>query len=139
MAVDLTSPSIGMSRETGRVLTGWDHVLQSIQDIITTRFGERAMREWYGSTVPLILGRNITAATITTFMAAFAASVEQFEPRVKVVRFSTVDLGRDGRVRMQMEVNYRPRATLGDFTVEGARKVTIAAAEDGRTKVESIA
>lgn len=139
MAVDLTSPSIGINRETGRVLTGWDHVLQSIQDIITTRFGERTMREWYGSTVPLILGKNITAATITTFMAAFAASVEQFEPRVNVVNFSTIDLGRDGRVVMQMEVNYRPRATLGDFTVEGARKVAIAAAQDGRTTVENSA
>jgi len=139
MAVDLTSPSIGINRETGRVLTGWEHVLQSIQDIITTRFGERTMREWYGSTVPSILGKNITAATITTFMAAFAAAVEQYEPRVRVVNFSTIDLGRDGRVVMQMEVNYRPRATLGDFTVEGARKVTIAAAQDGRTTVESSA
>ena len=63
--IDLQSPSIGLDRNTGGMITGWEHVVQSLQDIFTTSFGERIMREWYGSQVPYLLGRLITPREIT--------------------------------------------------------------------------
>ena len=56
----LNNPSVGFDAMTGRILTGWDHVLQSLSDIFTTGFGERVIREWYGSFVPTLLGQLIT-------------------------------------------------------------------------------
>ena len=37
---------IGMDRYTGKVLTGWDHVIQSMLVIFSTRFHERVLRRW---------------------------------------------------------------------------------------------
>lgn len=57
---NLQNPSVGLNAATGGTISGWDHVVQSLQDIFYTRFGTRVMREWYGSFVPNILGRLIT-------------------------------------------------------------------------------
>ena len=48
MATRSTNPSVGLNAATGSVIEGWPHVAQSLQDIFTTRFGTRIMREWYG-------------------------------------------------------------------------------------------
>jgi phage baseplate assembly protein W len=40
----------GMNRNTGRKLSGVDHLRQSIVDILTTPIGSRVMRRDYGST-----------------------------------------------------------------------------------------
>lgn len=65
MTQDLTNPSVGLDAKSGSVLTGWDHVLQSLSDIFTTGFGERIIREWYGSFVPHLLGRLITPEEVS--------------------------------------------------------------------------
>ncbi len=57
MTIDLRDPSVGLNAETGSILTGWPHVIQSLRDIFDTRFGTRIMREWYASFVPNLLGR----------------------------------------------------------------------------------
>lgn len=132
MAVDLTSPSVGWDRQTGGIITGWQHVLQSLDDLFTTRFGERVMREWYGSLVPQLLGRNMNEVEIVTYFQAICSAIDQFEPRLKVVKVTPLAVDRTGRFDFQMEVHYRPRATYGDFTVEGFRKITTSVDRDGR-------
>ena len=58
MVPNHNTPSVGLNAATGGTLMGWSHVVQSLQDIFTTRFGARVMREWYGSFVPTLLGRQ---------------------------------------------------------------------------------
>ena len=77
MPADLTNPSVGLDATSGLVLTGWDHVLQSLSDIFTTGFGERIIREWYGSFVPSLLGRLITPQEVTPFFVAITSAIEQ--------------------------------------------------------------
>ena len=75
MAVDLNSPSVGLDAATGGIVTGWDHVVQSLADIFATRFGDRIMREWYGSFVPNLLGRLITPDEVGPYFAAVTSAI----------------------------------------------------------------
>lgn len=123
MAADLTNPSVGLNATSGLVLTGWDHVLQSLSDIFTTCFGERIIREWYGSFVPNLLGRLITPQEVTPFFVAITSAIEQWEPRYRVSEIKVLKATREGALHFYLDGEYRPRAVYGDFTVEGARRV----------------
>ena len=131
MSPKYTSPSVGLNAATGGVLEGWPHVVQSLQDIFTTRFGTRIMREWYGSFVPNLLGRIITPNEVTPWFAAVTSAIEQWEPRYRVTRIQIVEVTRDGQLHFFIEGEYRPRAVYGDFTVEGARRIDAYANPDG--------
>lgn len=132
MALD---PSIDLNAGTGADITGWDHVLQCIEDFFTTEFGQRVMREWYGSVVPRFLGETLNTQTVVPFFAAIASAIEQWEPRYQITRVTPESVGRDGRLRIVMEGVYRPRALLGDFTPDGARRVVIAGGLGGQAEV----
>lgn len=126
------NPSVGINAETGGTIFGWAHVEQSLRDIFFTRFGERIQREWYGSFVPGLLGRNITPAEVTPFFAAIASAIEQWEPRFRVTELLPVEVTRNGELHIYMAGEYRPRAMFGDFTVEGgARRVELYGSANG--------
>ena len=132
----LVSPSVGLNRWTGGTITDWEHVLQSLQDIFTTRFGERIMREWYGSNVPHLLGRLITPREVTSYFQELLAPIEQWEPRFRVTQITALKVTRDGQFHFYIDGEYRPRATYGDFTVEGARRIYGSSALNGKTVLE---
>lgn len=128
MALD---PSIDIDAGSGADIAGWLHVLQSLEEIFKTRFAERVMREWFGSMVPAFLGENMNVQTIVPFFSAIASAIEQWEPRYRVTRVVPESVGRDGRLRVLIEGEYRPRALLGDFTPDGIRRVVLAANDNG--------
>ncbi len=119
----ITSPSFGLNAVTGAVLTGWEHVLQSLSDIFTTGFGERIIREWYGSFVPNLLGQLITPDEVTPFFVAITSAIEQWEPRFRVTEIKVLKATREGALHFYLDGEYRPRAVFGDYTIEGARRV----------------
>jgi phage baseplate assembly protein W len=131
MTADLRDPSVGFDATTGRILIGWDHVMQSLRDIFDTRFGSRIMREWYGSFVPNLLGRLVTPDEVVLYFAAITSAIEQWEPRFRVTRIEAVKVTRDGQFHVFLEGEYRPRAVYGDFTVAGARRLDAYANPDG--------
>jgi Phage baseplate assembly protein W len=112
----------GIDRETGKPLSGWSHVAQSMGVIFTTRFGERVMRRWFGSLVPNLLGETMVPETFVRFFAAVGAALEQ-EPRVRLIRVLPLSVNRNGRAELRIEVEYRPRGHLGDFTPAGRKRV----------------
>lgn len=120
-----SDPSVGMDAETGRIITGWDHVAQSISDILTTSFGERIMREWYGSFIPALLGSQLNSQEVTRFFAAVTSAIEQWEPRYRIVRITPVQATRAGELRLHIDGEYRPRALFGDLTAEGSRRLVL--------------
>jgi phage baseplate assembly protein W len=89
------------------------------------------MREWYGSFVPHLLGRNITPREVTPFFAAVTSAIEQWEPRYRVTRIQVLEITRAGEFHFYLEGEYRPRAMFGDFTVEGARRVDAIGGSNG--------
>jgi uncharacterized protein len=127
----------GLDRQTGKVLTGWPHVVQSLEVIFTTGYGERVMREWFGSFVPYMLGQNLVPETVVKFYVGLWTAIEAFEPRFRVTRFLPLEVTRTGRLRVQIEGEYRPRGHLGDYSVEGARKVAFSLSEDRTVSVSN--
>ena len=136
--VNILNPSVGLNAATGGTLTGWPHVVQSLQDIFTTQFGTRIMREWYGSFVPNILGRLITPQEVTPFFVAITSAIEQWEPRYRITQIQVVKVTREGALHFFLNGEYRPRAVFGDFTVDGARRVDAYANTDGILIVERL-
>lgn len=123
--------STGIDRNTGRLLSGWDHTVQSIIVILETKFGERVMRRNFGSAVPGVLGKNLVPSTLLKFYTAVAIALELWEPRFRVRKFeypqgeNGADQMRQGKLGIRMIGDYRPRALEGDFTVEAVKTVTI--------------
>lgn len=128
----------GVDRWTGRPVSGWAHVVLSIEAILSTPFGSRVMRRWVGSLIPQMLGENLVPETLLRFFTALYAALA-FEPRfalTKIDILSSVDELRAGRLRMELQGVYRPRAHLGDYTVEGPRSVTLGANPEGVIVIE---
>ena len=124
----------GISRHTGRPVHGWEHVVLCLEAILTTPFGSRVMRRWIGSLVPAMLGENLVPETLLKFFTALYAALV-FEPRFNLEQvhiLSSVDDLRAGRLRLELLGQYRPRAHLGDFTVEGPRSIFVLGASDDR-------
>ena len=123
--------STGINRFTGRPLSDWPHVVQSILVILSTRIGDRVMRRSFGSAIPGLLGRNLVPATLLRFYTAIAIAIELWEPRFRVRRFEYPDAEnsandlRQGRLGIRMIGDYRPRALSGDMTVETVKTVTL--------------
>jgi phage baseplate assembly protein W len=79
--------SVGIDRTTGKPLSGWPHVMQSLGVIFATKFGSRVMRRNFGSAVPSVLGKNLVPSTMLKFMTAATIAIELWEPRFRVRKF----------------------------------------------------
>lgn len=125
MATINAALGVDLDRHTGELITGWDHVLQCMGEIFATNFGERIMREWFGSATPRLLGQNLTVNTVVRFFSAVSSSIEQWEPRFRVTQIHPVSVSRDGTFKTMMDGDYRPLALIGNFTSEGAKRITM--------------
>lgn len=76
----------GMSRLSGAVLSGIDHICQSIGDILSTPIGSRIGRRDYGSLIPDLIDQPMTAANILRIYAATAVALSRHEDRIRLRR-----------------------------------------------------
>ena len=60
----------GMNRHTGKALDGFNHLRQSVADILSTRKGTRVMRREYGSDLAGLVDRPMNASLIFTAWAS---------------------------------------------------------------------
>jgi phage baseplate assembly protein W len=135
----MTGVGNGMDWNTGRIISGWDHVLQSITIVLTTGYGERVMRRWFGSHIPHLLGENLTTPTVMRFFAALIAALEvreadtglPREPRFKITKITPLKVERTGELRIDIVGYYMPRGHLGDFTPADIRTLSFARGSDG--------
>jgi len=75
---------IGMDRETGKVLQGANHLLQSITDILTTPVGTRVMRRTYGSRLFELIDSAMNKSGVMEIYAATVEALAQWEPRISI-------------------------------------------------------
>jgi uncharacterized protein len=125
-------PRNGMDRFTGKMLSGFPHVEQSMEIIFSTPFHQRVLRRWVGSFVPHILGESAVARIITRFFWAIVTAIDLWEPDYRIQHVFLMgdaldnlsptqvadvnQLLRQGELIFRTEGQWYPRGHLGDFT-----------------------
>lgn len=102
----------GMDRHTGRSLSGWPHIRQSIIDLLSTRVGTRVHRRDYGSAATELIDRPSSAETVLDRFVAIATALDRWEPRVTLRGFRLIAAGADGNATIEIEVEDRTGSQL---------------------------
>lgn len=126
----------GIDRQTGRVISGLDSAYQGVEVTLGTRLASRVMRREFGGGIVELLGRSLTPPLFAAWRQLVATAIDLWEPRFKVRRVGytgTVEEIRRGHATVQIEADYRPRAHLGDFTVERVVSFNLNAGQSGIT------
>lgn len=97
----------GIDAQTGRSLTGIDHLRQSLRDILSTPIGTRVMRRDYGSRLFELVDAPMNNATLLDLYAATAEAVARWEPRFRLTRVQAASAV-PGRVVLDMQGEYLP-------------------------------
>lgn len=96
---------IGMDRRTGLPLSGFAHVLQSIEDILTTKVGSRRMRPDYGSYVKDYVDLPVNEGWKGAMSAEVMRAIGRWEKRVTLTQATVVSLV-DGAVTFRLLGDY---------------------------------
>lgn len=93
-----------MNANTGKSLTGLDHILQSCRDILLTRIGTRLARRTYGSLLPELVDHPGHGANMLRLKAATVMALAKWEPRIEINNITTqVDTTEQGRFVIALE------------------------------------
>ncbi len=124
--------SCGIDRRTGRPLTDFDHICQSIGVILTTRLGERVMREWVGFPGYAYLGELMNSQNLIRLLQLISITLTlrqlnglPIEPRFRVVRITPLSANRAGFFECRIDGEEIPRGHLGDFTPARRRSILL--------------
>lgn len=98
----------GMCRETGKYLSGIDHLKQSIVDILTSPIFTRVMRRLYGSQNFELIDAPMNSATLINIVAATAEALDKWEPRLILERVIVNSAASDGKFDLSILGKYRP-------------------------------
>jgi hypothetical protein len=121
----------GIDRRTGAPLSGWAHVEQSIEVILTSPLGSRVMRRSFGFLGLGLLGRNLTPSAAIAFCSALAVAIMRWEPRFRPTWFgvdatrTTAEGMTQGKIGLTIEGDYFPGALDGDFTVVIPKRLSL--------------
>jgi len=107
----------GIDRNTGVVLTGWDHCVQSILDIVSTAIGSRVIARPYGSDGPGLVDRPQNPAAIVAHFSAIAEALRNWEPGFRLRQVAATRLGPDGVAGFALAGDYYPNGYLGDWSL----------------------
>ncbi len=82
---------MGMEVNTGQKVTSeFEHIKQSIADILTTPINTRLMRREYGSVLPELIDHPLNPKTVLRLYAAIAIAIIRWEPRYQLTDISLV-------------------------------------------------
>ncbi|MEB8638657.1 GPW/gp25 family protein [Cronobacter muytjensii] len=91
----------GMNRDTGTPLSGADHILQSIRDILETPLGTRVMLPEYGSDLFRLVDHPVDGTTSIKVVMATAGALARWEPRIRVEQVQAVGLS-SGKITLNL-------------------------------------
>jgi uncharacterized protein len=115
----------GIDRQTGKLLTGWEHCVQSLGVILTTRVSTRVMRRAFGSAALDLQDRNATPRRIMEIYTAVAAAIRAWEPGFRLKTVQLTRGGADGVFAFLITGTFYPRGHLGDYDTAEDRSTTI--------------
>lgn len=83
----------GVNATTGKDLSHFAHIEQSVRDILSTRVGTRVMRRDYGSDLPVLLDAPLNQRTLGKIRVAAVEALEKWEPRLKCNEVKVSNIG----------------------------------------------
>lgn len=110
--IPVTPGFSGMDRTTGKLLIGSAHLSQSLGDLLAVPIGSRIQRRGYGLPVELI-DAPITPETMIEIVAAVAAAVRRWEPRILLRRVRIQEAGPEGVVVLLLTADIPAGAAAG--------------------------
>lgn len=108
---------LGMNSATGAQLSGTDHIVQSIRDIITTPVGSRVMLRNYGCKAPELVDRPVNELFDVELKSSIAEALARWEPRFTLRSVAIAGRTAQGRVIISIEGTIRADAT--EVRIEG--------------------
>lgn len=106
----------GMSRTTGAVLDGIEHIRQSVQDILSTMIGTRVGLRDYGSLLPELIDQPMTGPNILRIYAATAVALTRWEKRLRLRRVSLAAGSTPGSANLTIDAERTDTATANSRT-----------------------
>ncbi|KPA88072.1 phage baseplate assembly protein W [Pseudomonas asplenii] len=102
---------IGMDRRTGLPLSDREHLVQSVEDIVTTPIGSRRQRPEYGCDLRRFVDLPVNDGWKSAVQAEIARALARWEPRFKLERVRVLAvLG--GRISLELSGRYRGDSLL---------------------------
>jgi uncharacterized protein len=119
---------IGVDAESLKVLSGWDHVRQSMTTILETQVGSRVMLRDFGSDVVDMIDKPQNLEWLVTL---YQTAAEALSPRMVRGRqygepgfeLHLVQMApsANGKITVELQGSYFEKGHLGDFTVSERR------------------
>ncbi|MFB9136715.1 GPW/gp25 family protein [Vibrio olivae] len=107
---------IGMDMNTGKRLSGVEHLKQSIRKLLSTPLGSRVMRRNYGSKLFELIDNPTNPETVADIISATAEALNTWEPRIRVNRVEVRSASK-GKVTLAITGIYLPNGE--SITMEG--------------------
>lgn len=107
---------MGMDRRTGLIISGIEHLRQSIEDILGTPLGSRRMRPEYGSKLRRYVDLPVSAGWKSAVQAEVARALDRWEPRLRLggVRVTGV---MNGKIILELKGEYLGDSQLLEVSV----------------------
>jgi phage baseplate assembly protein W len=97
----------GTDKNTGKTLSGINHLRQSVGDILMTPLGSRVMRRDYGSRLFELVDALLNGTTLLDIYTATAEALARWEPRFALQNVS-LSSAQGGVVTLDLSGVYRP-------------------------------
>jgi hypothetical protein len=102
----------GMHKDTGKPLSGLEHLRQRVENILRTAPAALVLRREYGSELFRLIDAPINASVRARFVAATAGVLNRWEPELKTTRVlfdaSNSEQVQGGSVSITLEGYYMP-------------------------------
>lgn len=105
----------GIDANTGKILTGWAHLCQSLHKIWMTRVAERTMLLEFGSNLRGLLSEDVTPALALEVYNELVTSAHRWEPEYRIDEFQLVSLKADGALGFRHAGLYYPEGRFGNY------------------------
>ena len=105
------------SNNKGEILTNADAINSSIEAILSTTPGERLFLPTFGSELPSLIFQPIDDITAFEMELASIIAIEQWEPRVRIIRSETSVVAFPDQNKYEITITYELLANgdLGSF------------------------
>ncbi|MCS3425874.1 phage baseplate assembly protein W [Rahnella sp. BIGb0603] len=105
---------LGMNKNSGTAIEDFDHIRQSVSDILNTPAGSRVMRRNYGSLLSSLIDQPQNDALRLQMMAICYTALLHWEPRISLSAI-TFDTSYTGKMVVELTGNRSDTAT--DFSL----------------------